>query len=665
MKYLKKIAFFIIVFCTVHINSFAVSIDGTYQIEENISESFKKWQNLSEEEKENTIMPNIYDITSIKKNETKIQNRLLRLLAVNSSNKTSYRLDNFIDIIVKDQKNTTGCWAFALTSALETNISLTSGVNSEEYSTRHMEYYCTSDYMGFKRNIGDGVNSFNVGLAYYTSGNGPVLETDMPFENNMDPLSEIEETKLINAEVQKQISDYVEFTSIYKNTNGDEIVYTSGGTEISEDEVESIRDEIKSHIENYGGISTMTLADANYPQYNNNSNIYKTTAVYCDNNNILPNHAVTIIGWDDNYSKDNFNSNCRPKNDGAYIALNSYGTDNFDNGYIYISYDDVFVEQNLVGIVSATDIDYDTIYQYDELGATASFISDNGVGYGANVFDRDDIDGEYLTEVGVSLQNYAKVQVYINAEGSIIDISDMIEATEESDILAPGYHVLELKNKIKISGDKFTVVVKYISQDDSEKATVPLEYPIENTCWENASGNKDESYISSNGEVWKMPVKGGKTYLNVCIKAFSVIDEIYNYKIENDYIVGIEPNTTGEIFVYNFGNIQGNNETYTDFYIVDDNEELSPDSIQIIKTGQKLKVSLENGENREYVLVVNGDIDGNGIVNLVDLTRLKKFEIGKMEFNELQLKAADMTLDGRVNLVDVTRMRKYIIKKSS
>lgn len=60
--------------------------------------------------------------------------------------------------------------------------------------------------------------------------------------------------------------------------------------------------------------------------YNNS-----TGAVYCpkedpNGETHSKNHAVLIIGWDDNYDKNNFNEGYKPKNNGAWIIKNSYGT---------------------------------------------------------------------------------------------------------------------------------------------------------------------------------------------------------------------------------------------------------------------------------------------------------------------------------------------------
>lgn len=42
--------------------------------------------------------------------------------------------------------------------------------------------------------------------------------------------------------------------------------------------------------------------------------------------NINPDHTVSIVGWDDNYSKENFASMNRPTHDGAFLVKNSWGS---------------------------------------------------------------------------------------------------------------------------------------------------------------------------------------------------------------------------------------------------------------------------------------------------------------------------------------------------
>ena len=83
---------------------------------------------------------------------------------------------------------------------------------------------------------------------------------------------------------------------------------------------------MKQTISNYGGIfagvhGAQLMSDA----YNNS-----TGAIYCDPNDVensyTMNHAVVIIGWDDNYSKDNFNEAHRPSSNGAWIVKNSWET---------------------------------------------------------------------------------------------------------------------------------------------------------------------------------------------------------------------------------------------------------------------------------------------------------------------------------------------------
>lgn len=78
-------------------------------------------------------------------------------------------------------------------------------------------------------------------------------------------------------------------------------------------------------------------------------------------------HAITIVGWDDGYPKENFNGNKelakkhgyeefdykQPEHDGALIIKNSWGDGKGDKGYFYISYDNLEVFRNPPTIYSA------------------------------------------------------------------------------------------------------------------------------------------------------------------------------------------------------------------------------------------------------------------------------------------------------------------------
>lgn len=86
------------------------------------------------------------------------------------------------------------------------------------------------------------------------------------------------------------------------------------------DERISLIKKIKEHIVENGGVYTAIKA----PDIGNFKFNPFNGALF-HNNEEYPNHAVTIIGWDDNYSKDNFVS--KPERDGAWIVKNSYGTE--------------------------------------------------------------------------------------------------------------------------------------------------------------------------------------------------------------------------------------------------------------------------------------------------------------------------------------------------
>lgn len=140
---------------------------------------------------------------------------------------------------------------------------------------------------------------------------------------------------------------------------------------------------IKSAVMTDGAVYTSMYADdgmasSSYSQYFNPDN----ASYYFDGATGQQDHAVDIVGWDDNYPATNFSDDSsitdQPPGNGAFIVRNSWGTGWGDSGYFYVSYYDTSFAYDLSAAFNdaeSTD-NYGSIYQYDPLGWT------NEAGYG-------------------------------------------------------------------------------------------------------------------------------------------------------------------------------------------------------------------------------------------------------------------------------------------
>ena len=58
-----------------------------------------------------------------------------------------------------------------------------------------------------------------------------------------------------------------------------------------------------------------------------------------------------------------------------------------------------------------------------------------------------------------------------------------------------------------------------------------------------------------------------------------------------------------------------------------------------------------------------GDLDGNGKVDVTDLTELSLYLVGDRELDQYQLDMADMNYDGKTDIVDLATLKQKIAKK--
>lgn len=244
---------------------------------------------------------------------------------------SKYDLRNDISIRVENQGQRGWCGAFATTKTFETYILKTRGIDynlSEAYLA-----YSEAPYFGGDVEWKTDITTARALVSNVLVGEY-VLEKDIP--NRDYEFNETNKKKLENAPTM--IKDY--------------------DLEIFDKKDEKVEG-IKRQVMNNGGIYLSIDAD---PKWYNSS----TNAIYCNEEKekedieletreqVLKyveettNHAVTIIGWDDNYSRNNFNSNCRPKNNGAWLILNSWGSNWGNNGTAWVSYEDIYFKNSIL-----------------------------------------------------------------------------------------------------------------------------------------------------------------------------------------------------------------------------------------------------------------------------------------------------------------------------
>ena len=137
------------------------------------------------------------------KEEKGFFNFIKRIFGIGTVKESRYVLSDYINLEVKNQMQTSSCWAFSILSSMETNMALRNN-EYKQFSERHMVYATSRrfidgvNYNGFNKQAKDN-GLHEIGLAYLTNGQGAVLEQDMPFENNEKPLyiSEIDIIKFL------------------------------------------------------------------------------------------------------------------------------------------------------------------------------------------------------------------------------------------------------------------------------------------------------------------------------------------------------------------------------------------------------------------------------------------------------------------------------------
>ena len=406
------------------------------------------------------------------------------------------RKDNLITA-VKNQSSFSTCWAHATLSCLETNAVKKGymSVDDADFSEAHLAWFeknpvdsknntSANDgannnvvYTGNKNNKG----AFEIGgwghdsIATLSRQGGIALEKDFPY-------SEVEQSNKPLYGDEKRFDTgsglYVD-TMVYFPHEG----YSAGL---------DIMSEVKAWVRDYGAATIDYYHD---PTFFNE----KTNAYYCPSGGgELSNHDVQIVGWNDNYSRNNFNIGNRPERDGAWLIKNSWGSDWGDHGFFWLSYESLHVAFNGYE-VKKRESGTNQPYTYNGIGAHKNYI---GLGtsdfFTANVFEAK--NNEALSKVSFYTAQpdlNVNVRVYKLEEGYRAPISGDLVYTASEYYHNIGYHTLDLKSKVNLAKDQlFSVVVEYTTKADVILLHAETNYKNNNTRFKS---NKGESWFGFDG----------------------------------------------------------------------------------------------------------------------------------------------------------------------
>ena len=372
---------------------------------------------------------------------------------------------------IKDQGNTGTCWAFASLSALESAML---PEESMEFSPDHMSM---SNSFLVDANVG---GEYTMAMAYLLAWQGPVFEKDDPFgdgrtEPGLAAVKHVQEIQIMEGK------DYAK---------------------------------IKEAVFQYGGVQTSLYSDLG----NNASSsafFNRANNAYCYIGTEKPNHEVVIIGWDDNYAKENFSVNV--EGDGAFICQNSWGERFGEDGVFYVSYYDTNIgSHNLVYTkVESTD-NYDKIYQSDLCGWVGQIGFSRPTVYAANIYTAG--EEEELSAVGFyAIGKNTEYRAYVVHDFKDTDSLGERELIAEGRLENPGYYTIKSGKKVSLEpGERYGILL-YINTPEAVHP-MAIEYAADEATKE-ADLTDGEGYISTNGKRWEHVEDAFSC--NLCLKAYT------------------------------------------------------------------------------------------------------------------------------------------------
>lgn len=380
---------------------------------------------------------------------------------------------------VKNQEPFGCCWAFGAIAAAETSILSETEQTYEEtglnLSERHLTWFSISHLSEDDPQSGEGVYKYDSDVSPYergssnsivtklfSSGIGIADEDTCPYISNENTYDEYDDWS---------VSEDLKYTQVY------ELEETRILPEFKAGNPDAIY-AAKSELYEGRGISASYYNSSEYMNYD--------TYGYYVPEFAHDNHAICIIGWDDNFSSENFLNHEKdgedseallPPGDGAWIIKNSWGSefseghdqsewgrldeDGMATGYFYISYyDNSLCHPVTMNFKTTEDEPKSEIRQYDCMLGDDNYAvwTDEDI-FMSNTFEAG--EGEYLRSISVETVMPGTTVDYViyildDRDDDIFELDAAEQGTES--FVYGGYHMIDLPEPLSLDGGKYYAI---------------------------------------------------------------------------------------------------------------------------------------------------------------------------------------------------------------
>ncbi|MCR5667381.1 MAG: hypothetical protein K6G01_11215 [Eubacterium sp.] len=357
-----------------------------------------------------------------------------RYARASSSMETSYSNVKRLPAL-RDQSPYGTCWAFATIGAMEADLIANGQADTSiDLSELALAYFTYHNYDDPKKLHNDDTvtsptsylnhgGNYEYAASTLSNNAGVVTEENVPYDMALDDASAV-------------VAD--------EYALGHKAAYLKAYQEIP---LATDADGVKTAIKEHGAVAAQIYWSTDY--YNESGNAFYNSEMSATN------HGVMLVGWDDNFAKENFNEGSRPGSDGAWLVRNSWWPEEYEiagydpyneYGYFWVSYEDLGLLAGANACVfDAEPGGYDNCYSYAGLAYYYSPFS--GSVSGCEVKEQYPVDaGEQIGAIGVFL-NSSDVTVDIKVTAGDQSVKDSYTTTYT------GFYVMDFEKPLVVTKD--------------------------------------------------------------------------------------------------------------------------------------------------------------------------------------------------------------------